>query len=139
LPNKRSIIIALILASLSTAAGTVYIIDSNTAHVKWSLACGGAGPICVLFQGLAGNATYATYTVSILNTGTQTLSNQFINTTVYSGPAHVVYNLNGTSGTSWLFGPYSFSPSLRYNYDFQLKYNGTFGSYDFAVNVLQAQ
>ena len=117
-----------------TAAAITYTIDSNTAHVSWTLTCGGT--VCVQFANLSGNSTLINFTVKIIST--KAVSNQFINATLFSGPPGIVYNLNGTTGTHWLFGPYSFAQNVYYNYAFLLKYNGTAGSYDIGVNVLQA-
>ncbi len=134
--KKTLAIVLALVATLATAAAVVYVVDSNTLHVTWTLTCG-TGNVCVLFQNLGGNATAVNYSIKVI--ANQALSNQYLNTTVAAGPPNVVYNLNGTTGTRWLFGPYSFAPNVYYPFAFLLKYNGTAGSYDFAVNVLQAQ
>jgi hypothetical protein len=134
--NKTFLIALALIGTIASAAATVYIIDSNTAHVTWTLSCGGS-TVCVLFGSLAGNSTLVNYSIKVL--ANIAVSNQYLNTTVYSGPPNIAYDLNGTTGTHWLFGPYSFSPNIYYPFSFQLTYNGTAGSYDFGVNVVQAQ
>ncbi len=116
-------------------AGAVsYTANSNTSHVKWTLGCGGP-TVCVLFQAGGGNASFFEYSVRIVSLND--VSNQFINTTVVDGVSSVVYSLNGTIGSNWLFGPYTWKHNHGYNYVFDLSYNGTFGVYQFDVNVLQ--
>jgi len=135
--RKLVLIATLLSVVLAGAAATVYVIDSNTSHIVWTLSCGSGTTVCVFFGSLAGNSTLVNYSIRIL--ATQTVSNQYINTTVYSTPPNIAYYLNGTLGTRWLNGPYNFTANRYYPFAYQLKYNGTAGSYDFAVNVLQAQ
>ncbi len=136
--QRKLILIATLLSVVfAGAAATVYVIDSNTSHIVWTLSCGSGTTVCVFFGSLAGNSTLVNYSIRIL--ATQTVSNQYINTTVYSTPSNIAYYLNGTLGTRWLNGPYNFTANRYYPFAYQLKYNGTAGSYDFAVNVLQAQ
>jgi len=135
--NKIILIAAILTAVFATAAATVYVIDSNTAHITWTLSCGTGNTVCVFFGSLAGNSTLVNYSIRIL--ATQVVSNQYINTTIYSTPQNIAYYLNGTLGTHWLNGPYNFTANRYFPFAFQLKYNGTAGSYDFAVNVLQVQ
>jgi hypothetical protein len=135
--KKLFLITTLLIGIFAGAAATIYVIDSNTTHIMWTLSCGSGNTVCVFFGSLAGNSTSVNYSIRIL--ATQTISNQYINTTVYSTPPNIAYYLNGTLGTQWLNGPYNFTANRYYPFAFQLKYNGTAGSYDFAVNVLQAQ
>ena len=131
------IIGSLALAIITTAAALVYTIDSNTAHVQWQLGCSSNGPVCVFFSNAGGNSSLVNYNIRILSI--QDVTNQYINTTIYNVPPHIVFSLNGTSGTQWLNGPYAFTHNVAYNFDFRVAFNGTVGSYDFAVNVLQAK
>ena len=135
--KKLLLIATLLIGVFAGAAATIYVIDSNTTHVVWTLSCGPGNTVCVFFGSLAGNSTLVDYSIRIL--ATQTVSNQYLNTTVYSTPPNIAYYLNGTLGTHWLNGPYNFTANRFYPFAFQLKYNGTVGSYDFAVNVLQSQ
>ncbi len=136
--QKKLVLVAtLIIGIFAVAAATIYVIDSNTLHVTWNLSCGTGNSVCVFFGTLTGNSTLVNYSIRVLaNKG---LSNQYINTTVSSTPPNIVYYLNGTLGTHWLNGPYNFTANRYYPFAYQLKYNGTAGTYDFAVNVLQAE
>ena len=128
-----AILAAALAMTLASATAITYTLDSNTGHVTWTLSCGGT--VCVLFGSLSGNSTLINFQVKIISS--KIVTNQFINSTVFSGPPNVVYNLNGTTGTHWLFGPYGFGQNIYYNYAFQLKYNGPAGNYDVGINVLQ--
>src|SRR2546425_4976229 len=135
--QKKLLLIATVLIAVFAGAGaTLYVIDSNTAHITWTLSCGTGNPACVFFGSLSGNSTLVNYSIRILTI--RDLINQYVNTTVYSAPPNISYYLNGTLGTHWLNGPYNFTANRYYPFAYQLKYNGTAGSYDFAVNLLQA-
>ena len=135
--KKILTIAALLIGVFAGAAATIYVIDSNTQHIVWSLSCGTGSTVCVFFGSLSGNSTLVNYSVRIL--ANKDVSNQYLNTTVYSTPPNIAYYLNGTLGTHWLNGPYNFTANRYYPFAYQLKYNGTAGTYDFAVNVLQSQ
>jgi len=112
-----------------------YTLNSNSQHVKWSLGCAG-GPVCVLYDGGSGNATVFDYRLRIVSL--QDVTGQFINITIIDGPSlNIVYSLNGTIGSSWLFGPYTWKHNHYYNYDFHIGYNGTYGTYELLANVVQ--
>src|SRR5207253_9720467 len=100
--KKLFLIATLLIVVFGGAAATIYVIDSNATHIVWSLSCGSGTTGCVFFGSLFGNSTLVNYSIRIL--ATQPVSNQYINTTIFSTPPSIAYYLNGTLGTQWLNG-----------------------------------
>lgn len=137
----------MLIATLAIAGAWAfsYRIESNSISIAWSIGCQGSpGPICLFFGGLGGNTTYSTYSVRVLDTGSSAVSGIYLNTTIASQPAaNIIYALSSPNGTTtgnqtigWLTGPFSLAPNVMTPIDFQLRYNGTYGSYRFVVNAV---
>src|SRR5207247_11350361 len=100
--KKLFLIATLLIAVFGGAAATIYVIDSNTTHIVWSLSCGSGTTVCVFFGSLSGNSTLVNYSIRIL--ATQPVSHQYINTTIFSTPPNIAYYHKGTLGTQWITG-----------------------------------
>ena len=129
----------LLSALVLTAAGFVAV--SNTIHLKFVITCSpGSNNICL---SILGAPTYTpqgaflevvAYTLLVTSITSQILTNQFINTTIFSAPAGVTFTLNNmnatlpttfSSPTQWRNGPFSLAPLGHATGVFQLIINAT--------------
>lgn len=153
--NTRFLLSIVSVLLIVSAAGLA--VQSNTAHLKFTLGCGGGLPVCVSIVGTATFAPFATtsemvnYTLQVQSVSASTLSTLYLNTTVFNGPMGVTYrfnNLNSTLPTSrslptqWLSGPFNLAPGAHFAGLFQLYINGsglpllTIGQYDIGFTVI---
>ena len=137
--KTRIILYGVLLIGIALMAvgvyGILYTVVSNTVHPTWTLNCSVNGPVCVFFNATGGNSTVVNFNLTVRST--QTVTMEYLNVTLASSPPNVVFTVNGT-GLPALFGPYSLTRNINYPFNFQVNYNGTYGVYDFAVNVVHA-
>ena len=123
------------MSLVAITAGVTLQLKSANHHLKWTL--GDGYPVAISFgKTNVFNSTILDYTVVMQDETGLAQSGLYVNTTFASGPPHIVYSLNGTAGTHWANGPFALPAQGTLTVDFQLRYNGTIGFYDFIVNVV---